>query len=445
MKIRVTDYRILRYRKKEVYITISFEIDYPDGNRINKCTVNISKIGCLIGKVPEYVTSFLLLSAMVYTIDRSVYRERYSEDGWSRLFDVDFILPAAEIYTAHKEQIEGLLSYLTGDYWTCNFSSEPLVGIPQWSESHYFDDVKQVNLFSGGMDSLIGAIDSMERVTNGTIFLASHNDGSMGGPKSDQERLLRRFKHKYFGKFKTFGSPIRIEPEFSQDSTCRSRSLMFIAIALQVAVFRNVDIVIPENGSVSLNYPLSPSRRASCSTRTTHPVMLMKLRNLLASMGLQIKITNPYDFMTKGEMVNTCVNQTYLLEVLSDSNSCGKRARKQFFKDNHHATHCGRCMPCMYRKAALVGIQDRTIYGTTINRLFNERFGESSDDFYAMINFLKRDLTDEAIARELRIAGMGIMENMEGYVHLVRRTRDELKCLISEEGSIELNRYVGLC
>lgn len=443
MKIRVTDYRISR-RRKEIFVNISMGIDYPNGTRINRCRVNISKIGYFIGKVPDCVTSFLLLSAMVYTIDRSVNRERYSEDGWSRLFEVDFILPAAEIYMANKEQIEGLLSYLTGDYWTCSFASVPLVGIPQWSESHYFDDVKQVNLFSGGMDSLIGAIDSMERVENGTIFLASHNDGSMGGPKSDQERLLRRFKHKYFGKFKTFGSPIRIEPEFSQDSTCRSRSLMFIAIALQVAVFRNVDIVIPENGSVSLNYPLSPSRRASCSTRTTHPVMLMKLRNLLASMGLQIKITNPYEFMTKGEMVNTCVNQTYLLEVLSDSNSCGKRARKQFFKDNHQATHCGRCMPCMYRKAALVGYPDRTDYGMTINRLFREKVGDGSDDFYAMINFLKRDLTDEDIVRELRIAGMGRFENLDAYVQLVKRTREELKCLINAEGSVELKGYIGI-
>lgn len=443
MKIRVTDYRISRWRK-EVYINISFEINYPDGTRTNRCKVNISKIGYLIGKVPDCVTSFLLLSAMVYTIDRSVHRERYSEDGWSRLFDVDFILPAAEIYMANKAQIEGLLSYLTGDYWTCSFTSVPLVGIPQWNESHYLDDVKQVNLFSGGLDSLIGAIDSMERVEDGTIFFASHNDGSMGGPKVDQDRLLRHFRRDYARKFKTFGSPVRIEPDSSQDSTCRSRSLMFIAIAMQVAAYRNVDIVIPENGSVSLNYPLSPSRRASCSTRTTHPVMLMKLRNLLASMGLQVRITNPYEFMTKGEMVSTCANQAYLLNVLSASNSCGKRARKQFFKDNRQATHCGRCMPCMYRKAALVGYQDRTVYGTTINRLFRERVGDSSDDFYAMINFLKRNLTDEDIVRELRIAGMGRMENLEGYVQLVKRTREELKRLINAEGSAELKEYIGI-
>ena len=443
MKIRVTDYRISR-RRKEIFVNISMGIDYPNGTRINRCRVNISKIGYLIGKVPDCVTSFLLLSAMVYTIDRSVNRERYSEDGWSRLFDIDFILPAAEIYTANKVLIEGLLSYLTGDYWTCSFASVPLVEIPQWNESLYFEDVRQVNLFSGGMDSLIGAIDSMERVQNGTIFFASHNDGLMGGPKVDQVRLLTHFKRDYAGKFKTFGAPIRIEPEFSQDSTCRSRSLMFIAIALQVAVFRNLDIVIPENGSVSLNYPLSPSRRASCSTRTTHPVMLMKLRNLFASMGLQVRITNPYEFMTKGEMVKACADQAYLLDVLSASNSCGKRARKQFFTDNRQATHCGRCMPCMYRKAALVGYPDRTVYGTTINRLFREKVGDGSDDFYAMINFLKRDLTDEDIVRELRVAGMGRFENLDAYVQLVKRTREELKCLINAEGSVELKGYIGI-
>ena len=35
----------------------------------------------------------------------------------------------------------------------------------------------------------------------------------------------------------------------------------------------------------------------------------------------------------------------------------------QFMYDNHSATHCGHCMPCMYRKAALIGNVDNTTYG----------------------------------------------------------------------------------
>ena len=75
----------------------------------------------------------------------------------------------------------------------------------------------------------------------------------------------------------------------------------------------------------------------------------------------------------------------------------------------------------------------------------SSKIGECSDDFYAMINFLKRDLTDQAIAQELRIAGMGRMEHLDGYVQLVKRTREELNRLIEAEGSAEVKSYVGLC
>ena len=70
-------------------------------------------------------------------------------------------------------------------------------------------------------------------------------------------------------------------------------------------------------------------------------------------------------------MVNKCIDQEYLLQINHLSNSCGKRGRKQYFYDNSKATHCGRCMPCMYRKAALIGCEDRTLYGISLNTLFN--------------------------------------------------------------------------
>ena len=444
MRIRVLGYNVTR-QKKNAYLHVSLEIEFPEGSRTTSCKINISEIGYFFGRVPNFATSFLLMSSVVYAIDRSVYREKYSVDGWSREFEVDFALPTADIFMANKEHIDGLLSYLTGDYWNCNFTSYVLNQLPRWRESHYFDDVKQVNLFSGGMDSLIGAIDSMERMIEGTVFLASHYDDTMGGPKTDQKRLLHRFVSAYNGRYKKFSTPVLIAPEVSSDTTCRSRSLLFIAIALQVAAYWTVDIVVPENGSVSLNYPLSPSRRASCSTRTTHPVVIAKLKKLLENVGMHINIVNPYEFMTKGEMVQACANRPFLLDVLPVSNSCGKRARKQFFLEDHSATHCGHCMPCMYRKAALVGYVDRSTYGVSIPRLYAERMHKISDDFYAMLNFLKRDLTDAEIARELRIAGMGGMDHFDDYVQLVKRTRVELKRLINAEGSSDTKRYIGLC
>ncbi len=228
------------------------------------------------------------------------------------------------------------------------------------------------------------------------------------------------------------------------ETTCRSRSLLFIAIALQVSVHKNVPIIVPENGSVSLNYPLSVSRRSSCSTRTTHPIVLFELRQLLSCFDVPTEIINPYEFMTKGEMVNKCIDQEYLLQINHLSNSCGKRGRKQYFYDNSKATHCGRCMPCMYRKAALIGCEDRTLYGISLNTLFNMKSNKLSDDFYAMINFLKRDISEKDIRRELNIAGLGILPDISNYVDLVIRTRNELKQLINVEGNTNLKHFIGL-
>ena len=96
---------------------------------------------------------------------------------------------------------------------------------------------------------------------------------------------------------------------------------------------------MPENGSVSLNYPLSASRRSSCSTRTTHPVFLKQMSDIIATLGFSSRIENPYVKMTKGEMVQECSDKDYLLQIVAESNSCGKKSKKQFFNDNREATH----------------------------------------------------------------------------------------------------------
>lgn len=61
-----------------------------------------------------------------------------------------------------------------------------------------------------------------------------------------------------------------------------------------------------------------------------------------------------------------------------------------------------------------------------------------------MFNFLKMDLTEKEIKRELRIAKVDELPNFGQYVNLVTRTRSELKALIASKGSNELKRYIGL-
>lgn len=101
-------------------------------------------------------------------------------------------------------------------------------------------------------------------------------------------------------------------------------------------------------------------------------------------------------------------------------------------------------MPCMYRRASLIGFVDKTTYGNELDSLFKKRKLQLTDDFYAMLNFLKTDLTEEEIKRELLIAKVNELPNFEQYVDLVIRTRSELKALIASKGTNDIKRYIGL-
>lgn len=444
MKINVTSYQVLNKGNHDKRLTIGIDIKINDSNTIHtSAIIQLYPIWYFEDKVPTVGFSLLYFSSIVYAIDRAVDRTVYSIDGWSRMFEVEFILPEYQVFESHHEKIEKMLSFLTGDYWECHFIAENNpIRLARYRRSDCFDGISQVNLFSGGMDSLIGAIDFMASQQEGKVFLASHYDSHMSGPNKDQQKLLRCFHDKYSNRYKTIGA-VMITPKEHADKTCRSRSLMFISIALIVAAYANCNVCIPENGSVSLNFPLSVSRRASCSTRTTHPVFLRQLQSILDCLELSPKIFNPYEKKTKGEMVRSCVDKHFLINHVSKSNSCGKRSMHQHMYDNRSATHCGHCMPCMYRKAALVGEIDRTSYGNMFITLYNKRGDKVSEDFFAMLDFLKKDLSREQIARELRVAGMSGFKDIEDYIDLVERTREELRNMLRADNNTTINQYMG--
>ena len=443
MKIKTTAYQFITNTKRDKRLCIGIDIELPDGAILNTgAIVQLHPIAYFADKVPEETFGMLFLSAIVYAIDRSVKRDKYSIDGWSREFDADILIPQSAIFQQNKEKIDSLLSFLTGDYWKCNFVEVATIRYPKYKACSYFEGITQVNLFSGGLDSLIGAIDYMAINPSGRLFLSSHYDSDMNGPNSDQEKLKAHFAHEYPNNYIQLPA-ILVKPRLSVETSCRSRSFMFISLALIVAVYSNCNIIIPENGSVSLNFPLSASRRASCSTRTTHPVFIRSFQELLRLFGFSTRLINPYEKQTKGEMVANCANKNFLLRIVADSNSCGKRGMHQFFYDNHYATHCGHCMPCMYRKASLIGENDKTTYGNKFSTLFFKKGDKVAEDFYSMLDFLKKDYTRNQIIRELNIAGMSSFSDIDDYIDLVFRTRTELSNMLKADKNPVIDNYMG--
>ena len=106
-----------------------------------------------------------------------------------------------------------------------------------------------------------------------------------------------------------------------------------------------VTLYVCENGFIAVNPPLTGARLGSLSTRTTHPVVLSLLQQLLNLAGLRVRVVNPYRFKTKGEMLRECKDQALLEAHAYQTTSCGR------FKHFGYK-HCGRCVPCLVRRAA---------------------------------------------------------------------------------------------
>lgn len=402
---------------------------------------------------------FFLISSIVYGIDNLLPRDEYSIDGWARDIEVIFPTNNPQVWNSVSENVNSLLSFLTGDYWSVSFSQVNNTffqnKIVRWKKnipSYNRNAITQVSLFSGGLDSLVGVIDLLEASgTNDKLLFASHYDPESAGAMTDQDRLLvylnsvPSYKNKIYharaavslARKDKYGHKIDCEPSL------RSRSILFMSIGVYLmGALPNVNtLVIPENGTISLNYPLTKSRTSTLSTRTTYPYFLSQLKDLLASIGMVVQLDNPYWNKTKGELVVDCKNQSVLINSYSKSVSCGKRGRKEYWDTKKGTSHCGACMPCIYRRAALHKIKkDNQLYGIDI-------FTTPKDiakmyDFPALSDFLKTPMTIEDIKRSLIVNGSLNLSEIDAYAQVVDRVRNEIKDWITDKDT--LNKLGGL-
>ncbi|WP_051604454.1 Qat anti-phage system QueC-like protein QatC [Flavobacterium sasangense] len=391
---------------------------------------------------------FFLVSAIVYGVDNLLSRAIYSNDGWTRDIEVEFPVNNLVIWSGKEEKLKQILDFLTGDNWQISFREiedvdlfQPRTNrrkIPRYENS----TIASVSLFSGGLDSLIGVINELEKLINDDrILLVSHFDSKSPGPNGDQRILLGHLMTQYPNKIYWVQSKLALSRKDADgnrviiENNYRSRSLFFIGLGCYLSPIN--ELIIPENGTISINYPLTPSRVSSLSTRTTHPYVLKNTQELLTELGLVTLIHNPYNYKTKGEMFVECANQTFLQNIYQDSVSCGKRGRRQFHFDNPNEKHnCGRCMPCIYRRAALnkAGLDDENHYGNFITKVSSL----GNNDLPALFSYLKRNIPLEKMKRDLLVNGNIDIDSLKDYAEMVLRSKAEVLKLFNDKG----NRFV---
>ena len=396
-----------------------------------------------------------LIGCFVYGIDILLPRKSFSVNGWSREIEVEFPVESLDLFNGGKNELEQLLSFLTGDYWQISFIQRDVTPLFVNTKKVYSNDYrkshKRISLFSGGLDSLIGVIDQLAK-SKDRMVLVSHYDATFKGAKSDQDKI-DKILYKKYSHYHLLQTRVDLEGydingnKINTETTLRSRSFLLLCQAVFVAssIEDGKEILIPENGTISLNHPLTPSRRSSCSTRTAHPYYLIKVIDFISKLGLNHLIKNEYEMKTKGEMLEECIDNDILRATYKKSCSCAKRGTRKDIRDVMTGTnHCGICMPCIYRRVALhrIGMDDEVV-GTN---LFNpQKYPlEKLPDVPAFLDYMRNPLSIEDIEKNLLINGTLPLNKVEQYASVVFRTRSQVIDWIKDKGSVEIKKKLGI-
>jgi 7-cyano-7-deazaguanine synthase in queuosine biosynthesis len=305
----------------------------------------------------------LRLGMAAYCTDKLLTRQEVADDAWTR--DIELRLPVhrRSAFDAQRETLQRAMDFLSGDRWTLQFEDHPLEP-PARQENLIPRHVGAVALFSGGLDSLAGAIDALSDGTR--VIGVAHFDagitpkrqrdlwtaleGQFGGLAVGLRRLLLRPVPESFNAVVHHQLP----PIEKRESTTRARSMMFLtaAIAVADAIDPHCPVVMPENGFIGINVPLTGARQGSLSTRTTHPHFIGLLGDVVAGLGLDHKICNPYRLMTKGEILAASADSRLLGRLAPDSLSCSHPEATRH-RPPYQEGNCGYCWPCLIRRASM--------------------------------------------------------------------------------------------
>ena len=343
------------YEKKPVSHTEKNLVNFKDKSSLMSALQDLYELKVI---PTEIGVDVLLLAEMVFLADVGINRNRVSEDGWTRRLHLIVPVYDVSLWSKCAPLVKEMLDFLTGDVWSLEFKERnwTLINKPQESFSVKYSGI---SLFSGGLDSLVGAVDHLSdsSITNKNLFVSFAGDGSISKKQEDLFNVVsKHYGNAYRLRFQN------IKPDkslFSQstgrEDTTRSRSFLFIALtALAGSGFHNkIDVLIPENGIMSLNVPLTTMRLGALSTRTTHPFYIELWNNLFAELGFAITLKNPYWNKTKGEMLKECKDVKFLQSILSISSSCAHPASARWSGKKKKEHHCGYCVPCIIRRSAI--------------------------------------------------------------------------------------------
>jgi len=397
--------------------------------------------------IPDLAQDFLCIASCIYAADKAIARNT-EEDNWTRHLAIEIPVEHPDTWADVADDLSDCIGFLTGDRWEIAFrhgEKRLIQKKPRKRRVPYRRPAgSAVCLFSGGLDSFIGAVDWLCDNPGQQLLLVGHYDRHVSGPGADQRALRDVCRQKFGNRFELAQTQVGLSSG-GVDTNFRSRSLLFLALGCYFAEILGEDapVLIPENGPIALNFPLTAARRGSCSTRTVHPHFVGSLRRILERVRILNQIQNPYEFKTKGEMVEECRDQEFLSTAYALTRSCAKANHRENWS-NRRARSCGVCIPCLFRRASFHSSGwDDEAYGGRVEDI--NSFVGAPGDVLALVSFLRRNPSDREIASGLLGNGNVPLDRLPLYVDLIKRMRMEVLAWLRSKGSAYLKNEVRAC
>ncbi len=346
-------------------------LDYREGYEPN---VRISLPDFVRGlyHLPDRVLDLLEIASYVFAADRMLPRGRRAAleyESWSRALhfairvrDIDF-WSRAEV----QRKLEDALCFVTGDK-TYRFTFEgghstPLTSLFDSESFRLPEHGSAVLLFSGGVDSLTGALDQLGSGVARRTCMVSHR--SQPGTMRTQHQLADALERLFPGRTAHYTFDCVLHGQRAAEETQRSRVFLYVSIAYALAcALSQSELFVYENGMTALNFARREDLLKARASRTTHPKTIRLLNDFLSEVsGHDFTIRSPFSWMTKTDVLQRLASMRQE-RLLTSAVSCSKT----FQRMKREATQCGACSQCVERRfaayaAGLDDIDESGLYG----------------------------------------------------------------------------------
>lgn len=402
----------------------------------------------------------LEIASYIYLGDRKTFRgaaNSLSQKGWDRTFEIHIRVRDLDFWNKDvvKKKLSKALEFMTGDkeyefvFYKKDDDFPESIFDNENFEMEISENIK-VALFSGGLDSLAGILESLE-TTDEKICLVSHRSGQPSVANTQNE-LYNSLNARYNDRLEHYKFKCNLTNESSRDETQRTRSFLYTSIAFMIAkTLGQNEIYIYENGITSINLPEIQSQMNARNSRTTHPKTLFLLEQLFTEIGeAEFKIINPFILKTKTQVVDI-IKGYDRIDLLESSVTCS-RTRSGGKK------HCGVCSQCLDRIFACYALEiykddngERYITSIARDKLTNEQLDVLGNFLKQIIDFKNFGLDDfydkylsELEDIELYIEGEREEERIEKIYNLTKEQSRNVEIgykNLSEKNKAPLEAY----